>query len=157
MNGEGFQRAFTTMKNILDQEIERIELTRSLDSNIVDFTSESDLILLHYFVRSVRWSALDFFSGCVVKAVGCGFEAVGSQYDDDLEPDDEPYTGVQIYCQFEDEPIVLSRRAYETLCLRVLDFAETVAKAADQPILTQPVWSKIIADRECLRARLEAS
>ncbi len=81
---------------------------------------------------------------------------ISSRYDDEFDPDEERWTGVQISNDFGDEPIVISISAYEIFCLRLLDFAETTAKMENLPILNEPVWSEIIENRERLRARLKA-
>lgn len=143
---------------ILDSEVDSIILERHSDKDYVArFSATSpELDLLNGFLGHLRWEDLDFFAMCIARGAGCGFDVTSTHYDNELEPNEEPFAGVKIYDDFE-EDVVLSRQAYERFCLRVLDFAETVAKAEDQPILTQPVWSKIIADRECLRARLEVN
>ncbi|XGV98001.1 MAG: hypothetical protein ACAF41_03505 [Leptolyngbya sp. BL-A-14] len=147
------------MENIPDWEIESIKLTRSSDfSKIVDFIPQSNLYLLQSFIQNINWNNLRFFSMCAAEGVGCGFEVISSHYDDDLEPDEEPYTGVQITSWIGDEPtIVLSREAYESFCLRILNFADAVARTENQPILKQPVWSEISKNREQLKTRLETA
>jgi hypothetical protein len=144
------------MKYVSDAEIEAIEFTRHpYNLQIATFDDAQDLELLRAFVGHVFWGKLDYLAKCVANAYGCGFEVLSSRYDDEFDPDEENWTGVQISNDFGDEPIVLSKPAYERFCLRLLDFAEASAKAENSPILSEPVWSEVIENRERLRARLE--
>ncbi len=124
------------MKYIPDSEIESLSFTRNPDNlRIASFPRVMELDLLLSFVWYVTWKDLAFFSECTAKSTGCGFEVTGSRYDDEFDLDEERWTGVQISNSFDDEPIVLSTQAYENFCLRLLDFAEAVAKTENQPIL----------------------
>jgi hypothetical protein len=144
------------MKYVPDAEIESIEFTRHPEPlDIATFDNARDLELLRAFTWNVSWSKLHYLAECVVKSWGCGFEVLTSRYEDEFDSGEENWTGVQISNDFGDEPIVISVRAYEHFCLRLLDFAENLAKEENQPILNDPIWLTIVEKRERLRSRLQ--
>lgn len=144
------------MMYISDAEVAVIKLIRHPYSlQIATFNDFQNLELLRAFSGHVSWNKLAYLAECVSNSHGCGFEVLNSRYEEEFDLGEEQWIGVQISNDFGDDPIVLSVQAYESFCLKLLDFAETVAKAENNPILAEPIWSKIIADRECLRVRVE--
>ncbi|MBD2208107.1 hypothetical protein H6G33_37540 [Calothrix sp. FACHB-1219] len=142
------------MNYISDLTVDSITFTPSTThAGIVDIDAPEGLRPLQAFFWAISWNNLVFFANCVADGIGCGFEVANTQYDDDLEPDEEQFEGVCVNSQMDDESIVLSRHAFEELALRFLDLCISIAQEQDQPIQHQPAWSKLLEYRDRLKAR----
>jgi hypothetical protein len=67
------------------------------------------------FVHGMRPQYLPLLRRQTEREAGFGHDVAASMYDDDLDPDDEPFEGVLITSQVIDDEVVLSREAYERL------------------------------------------
>lgn len=143
------------MIKISKVDVQNINFTCNIKhSGIADIDGDKKLRPLRIFFWEITWNNLLFFAECVADEVGCGFEMSGSQYDDDIEPNEEPYEGVQVTEYMEDTSVILSRNAYHELALRFLDFCIEIAKKEDQPIYKGPKWSELLHYHELIRKKV---
>lgn len=142
------------MIEISDTTIDSVTFTRNTShSGIADIVVTKELRPLEVFFWEITWQNLAFFANCVADGIGCGFEMSDAQYDDDLEPDEEPFEGVRVTNHMDNESIVLSRSGYEQLALRFLELCIQTAETENQTIRSEPVWLQILEARERLKAR----
>lgn len=79
--------------------------------------------VLQDFVNAFSPRRLAELKACTDREVGFGIELVSTMYDDDLDPGDEPFTGVLISAHYRDDEVVLSRAAYARLVDAMLALA----------------------------------
>ena len=103
--------------------------------------------LLQDWLGMLNWSHLPLFADCAAREVGFGHEVAASAYDDDLEPDDEPFEGARITGNFREGALVLSRAELDDLYLAL--FALVEASAPEH-------WTTIQASAAAVRARQSA-
>jgi hypothetical protein len=142
------------MNYISDLTVDSITFTPSTThAGIVDIDAPEGLRPLQVFFWEISWNYLVFFASCVADGIGCGFEVSNTQYDDDLEPDEEQFEGVRVNSSMDNESIVVSRLAFEKLALRFLDLCISIANEQDKPLQYEPAWSKLLDCRDRLKAR----
>ncbi len=100
--------------------------------------------ILQDWLGMLNWSHLPLFADCAAREVGFGHEVAASTYDDDLEPDDEPFAGALITGTFRDGALMLSRAEIDALYLAL--FALVEASAPEH-------WTTIQTSAAVLRAR----
>jgi hypothetical protein len=125
-------------------------------SGVADLVAGPELAPLRLLVQAAGWRQLDFLARTAADAVGAGLEVVATMYDDDLDPDDEPFAGVRILDTLDRDSIVVSRRAYETVVLRLLDFAVDLLEQRRLSPPDDDRWAVMLEARSRLRARLGA-
>lgn len=72
-------------------------------------------LILQDFVNAFQPHELARLKELTDAGVGFGVEIANFQYDDDLEPGDEPFEGVLIRSNFRGDEVVLSREAFKRL------------------------------------------
>lgn len=100
--------------------------------------------ILQDWLGMLSWSQLPLFADCAAREVGFGHEVAASGYDDDRDPDDEPFEGVRVTGAFRDGAVVLSRTEIDAIYLTL--FAMVEASAPER-------WAHIRDAAEVVRAR----
>jgi hypothetical protein len=71
--------------------------------------------VLQNFVHGLRSHHLPLLRAQTQQGAGFGTEIASSTYDDDLEPNEEPFEGVLLTSNIRKDEVVLSRTAYKRL------------------------------------------
>lgn len=100
--------------------------------------------ILEDWLGMLTWSHLPVLADCAARQVGFGHEVAYSSYDDDRDPDEEPFAGVRITGTFRDASVVLTRAEMDALLADLFDFVEPTAS---------PVWPAVRSAAEVVRAR----
>jgi hypothetical protein len=110
-------------------------------SVVSDFLSQSSH-MLKLGAESVR------------ERVGASSNETGFRYDtDDLWPDMEPFTGVQIYTPLAEAQ--MSRAAFKRLMARYFRAVVTSATTHDDPITREPWWPQLVKDIAAIEERVQ--
>jgi hypothetical protein len=78
--------------------------------------------VLQNFVHGLRAHHLPVLRAQTERGAGFGTEIASSMYDDDLEPDDEPFEGVLVSSNILQDEVVLSRTSYKRFVDALLAF-----------------------------------
>jgi hypothetical protein len=107
-------------------------------------TSGEGAEILEDWLGMLTWSHLTVLADCAARQVGFGHEVAHSGYDDDRDPDEEPFAGVRITGTFRDASVVLARAEMDALLADLFDFVEATAPQA---------WPGVRAAAEVVRGR----
>lgn len=106
--------------------------------------------LFQDFFCLFTWRLLPWLGRCAAAQVGIGHELASTTYDDDLDPDEEPFEGVLLIAHFRDQAIVLSRQEMDAI---LADFFEAVIASGARA--GEPWWPALVRDARTVAARTE--
>ena len=105
---------------------------------------------------SQDWDHLRYWASALAGNSGGAFDGTGFALDtDELDPGEEPFSGVQLFAPWGDE-VLVSLPAFERLLARFYGAVVAATRPGD-PAREQPWWPAFLDDVQTVRRRAEGA